>query len=247
MSVTIDLNADLGEHPETNLDALIMPFLSSCNIACGGHIGNKDSVKSTIKLAKEHSVRVGAHPSFPDKENFGRKVIKINDQELKGSLEEQIYLVKVHAEKVGLRLNHIKPHGALYNLASVDQHTSTLIGEVIKEIDDSLKLYGLAHSVMARTAHSMVIQFVAEAFADRKYLVNKTLMPRNKEGAVLIHEEEVINQANELVFNKRAFAEQWIEINAQSICLHSDTEGSVNLAAKIKKHLERQGAKICPV
>lgn len=247
MDLKIDLNADLGEHPNSNLDERIMPYLSSCNIACGGHIGNAKSVKDTVELAKQFSVKVGAHPSFPDSDNFGRKVMNIHPDKLKSSLKKQIDLVNDIAERSEVPLHHVKPHGALYNLAAYDQETSDLICEVITQVNPKLRLYGLAHATTEKVAGSYGLQFVAEAFADRQYMVDGSLMPRSEKGAVLSDEKHVLDQVEELAVNKRVFANRWILIDSETICLHSDTKGAVNLAAKIRKHLESKGAIIAAV
>ena len=247
MGRTIDLNADLGEHPNSDLDALIMPHLSSCNIACGGHIGDEASVIRTVKLATQYSVRIGAHPSYPDRENFGRRTLEMDPIDLRSSLRKQIGLVVDVAEKLGEELHHVKPHGALYNDAAQNRDTAHLLCEVVHEVDPQLKLYGLAHSILQEVAVAHNIQFVAEAFVDRQYLSDKTLMPRSNDAAVLADQEKVMAQAQELAINKRVRAEGWVDISAQTLCLHSDTEGAVNLAAKVKSHLERLGVHITAI
>lgn len=243
----MDLNSDLGEHPDADLDEQIMPYISSCNIACGGHVGDADSVRRTIELAIANNVAIGAHPSFPDKKNFGREVIQMELAELKDLLREQIRLVQSVAKEMGAELHHVKPHGALYNHAAVDQATSKMLCELIFVIDPKLKLYGLAHSITEQVAEEMNVHFVGEAFADRRYEANKTLRSRKDSDAVLIQEEEVLKQVEELVLNKRAKSAEWISIDARTICLHSDTEGAVHLAKAIHTHLEQKGIHIAAV
>jgi len=156
------LNADLGEHPNTNLDEQIMPYLSSCNIACGGHIGDEQSVRKAVRLAKAHQVAVGAHPSFPDQANFGRKELSMEPSRLAQSMKEQIELVKRICEEEQVELHHIKPHGALYNLAAKDAITSRLILEVIKEVASSVPWMGLAGSESQEVAGNEKYPFIAE-------------------------------------------------------------------------------------
>ncbi len=248
MSLTIDLNSDLGEHPDSLLDAQIMPYISSCNIACGGHAGDKGSVRSTIKLAIKSNVAIGAHPSFPDHKNFGRKIIHMKPTELKLVLREQILLVKSEVEKSGESLHHVKPHGALYNLASIDKDTALLISEVVLNIDPQLKLYGLAQSVSEVIAQEKSISFIGEAFADRRYEADKTLQNRNSEDSVIHNEVEILAQAEALTFSKKVLLKTgWLDINAQTVCLHSDTKGAVNLAKAIHNHLIEKGAIITSV
>jgi len=243
-NIVIDLNADLGEHPGAHLDAEIMPYLSSCNIACGGHIGDEYSIRNAMLLAQKNKVAIGAHPSFPDKTNFGRLAIEMKPESLASTIAVQIDLARSVAQKLGIKLNHIKPHGALYNLAAKEEVTSRLIGEVIQSIDPSLKWMGLAHSVSERVANDLGIVFIAEAFADRRYEADKTLRSRASPGAIIEDEKEVLLQVEELALRSRVFSADWISIASQSICLHSDTPGAVNLAKKIYQHLVSKGVDI---
>ena len=263
--IKVDLNADLGEHPGTSLDAEIISYLSSCNIACGGHIGDKHSVKETMLiacgghigdkhsvketmlLAQRHDVKVGAHPSFPDKTNFGRKVMELDSTELESTISTQIMLVKSVADELGVRLNHVKPHGALYNLAATDKITSKVIGKVIRSIDPDLKWVGLAHSVSEKVARELGVLFVSEAFADRKYEGDRTLRSRSYSDAVIVDEKMILRQVEELVFRKRVYAADWVSVKAETICLHGDTEGAVNLARRINEYLTSKGVNIYPV
>lgn len=248
MSLTIDLNSDLGEHPGTSHDEHIMPFISSCNIACGGHVGNADSVEQTVERAIKYEVAIGAHPAFPDQENFGRKVIEIENDELASSIYEQIMLVKSMAESNGKELHHVKPHGALYNLAAANGEISKLIIDVVKRIDSKLKLYGLSHSTTQTVAEDEGIPFVGEAFADRKYESDLSLKSRKFDDAVISAEEEVLRQVEHLVLHKQVHSnEEWHKVESQTICLHSDTDGAIHLAEKIYNHLVKKGVHIIPV
>ncbi|MFK7951731.1 MAG: 5-oxoprolinase subunit PxpA [Ekhidna sp.] len=244
MPISIDLNADLGEHPNSNLDEQIMPYISSCNIACGGHAGNASTVRETIELAVKHNVAIGAHPSFPDRENFGRKMVKMEINELRNSLRDQMNLVISVLKEKGMKLHHVKPHGALYNYAAKDEVISKMICELVLEIDSELKLYGLAHSVTEEVANEMNVHFVGEAFADRRYEMDKTLRSRNENDAVLSSEQEVLEQVEQLVCHQRVKSDKWLPISAQTICLHSDTKGAVHLAQVIRNHLEQKGVHI---
>lgn len=242
----IDLNADLGEHPDSNLDVHIMPYISSCNIACGGHVGDACSVRQTIRLAKQNGVAVGAHPSYPDKENFGRKIISIQPQELADSIAEQIRLVIQICGEEEVLLHHIKPHGALYNHAASERFISELILNVIKEETDRVPWMGLANSESENVAKTEDYPFIAEGFADRQYESEKLLRSRSKEGAVL-NQAQVLRQVEELVINHRIYADQWLPLSIQSICLHGDTEGAVTLAKEIKNHLVSKGVEITAI
>ncbi|WP_420317092.1 5-oxoprolinase subunit PxpA [Ekhidna sp.] len=242
----IDLNADLGEHPGTNLDDAIMPFLSSCNIACGGHIGDETSVRRTIRLAKKYNVAIGAHPSYPDKENFGRQIIQIEPKELAKSISEQISLVKRICDQEEANLHHVKPHGALYNHAAKEPFISNLILKVLDEVVPNVFWMGLAKSISEDVARENNRAFISEGFADRKYEWDGTLRSRSLDNAVL-KSAEVLKQVEELAINHRVKAEDWIPMKVQSICLHSDTEGAVTLAKEINAHLVNKGVQIAAV
>lgn len=245
---TIDLNSDLGEQPDSTLDEQIMPYITSCNIACGGHAGDESSVRRTIDLAIKNNVAIGAHPGFPDRENFGRVIMDIEPGDLAKSLREQIKLIKKCTEEVGQKLHHVKPHGALYNQASMNANISKLIIDVIQEIDPDLPIYGLSHSETEKEAAKTDIHFIGEAFADRKYELNKTLRNRKHDDAMIHELEEVLKQVENLTFHKRAFNDETeLSIEAKTICLHSDTKGAVNLAKAIHDHLEGKGANIAAV
>ena len=244
---TIDLNADLGEHEDSSLDAAIMPFISSCNIACGGHAGDEISVRETVRLAKEHNVAIGAHPGYPDRPNFGRVVMQIDKNPLRDSIREQVLLVKTVCEEEEVPLHHVKPHGALYNAAAASEELSDLICEVVSEVHDGVKLYGLAHSKSEQAAMKYGLPFIPEGFADRQYEADRTLRSRALTGAVLTDIDQVLSQVYELANNHRAKAEDWVSITAQTICLHGDTEGAITLSQKINMHLVDQGIHIAAV
>lgn len=244
--LAIDLNADLGEHPGTKLDEKIMPYISSCNIACGGHIGDETSVRQTVRFAMKHGVAIGAHPSYPDRANFGRKIMLIQPKDLADSIIEQIQLVKRVCDEEGALLHHIKPHGALYNQAASDAFISELILEVLKEEAPNIYWMGLASSQTEITAKNHRHPFIAEGFADRKYEPDGSLRSRSLDGAVL-SSTQVIEQVEELVINHRAKADDWVSMEIQSICLHGDTEGAVTLAKEINQHLVNKGIQIAAV
>lgn len=243
---SIDLNADLGEHPGTDLDEQIMPYISSCNVACGGHIGDELSVRQTVRLAKQNGVAVGAHPSYPDQVNFGRKIIEIQPQELADSIAEQISLVKRICEEEDVKLHHVKPHGALYNHAAAEPFISELIFNVLNETVPGIPWMGLAGSISEDVAKQHQYPFIAEGFADRQYETDGSLRSRSKEGAVL-KEKKVLDQVEELVINRRVDVDGWLDLDIQSICLHGDTEGAVTLAKEINQHLVSKGIKIAAV
>lgn len=243
----MDLNADLGEHADTSLDAQILPYLSSCSIACGGHAGNPNTVREVMLLAKKQQVKCGAHPSFPDQENFGRKALALSDEALKDTLRNQILLCLEVAQALDMPLHHVKPHGALYNLAAKEEKTALLIGEVVRQIDPALKWMGQAHSVSEKVAEQLQIPFIAEAFADRKYTPDGLLVDRSHPEAVITEEKAVMEQVEELALRKRVRASGWVTVQAQSLCMHGDHPDAINLTQKIHHRLVSKGVRICSV
>lgn len=247
----IDLNCDLGEWRGDDgyeTDQAIMPVLSSCNIACGGHIGNKSSMRKTVKLALAHGVEIGAHPSYPDRKSFGRRRMEIASRELEQTILDQILSLKTIVEEHGSRLHHVKPHGALYNTASIDRETADIIVKAIKRADPKLKVYGQPAHELEKAALASGLEFVAEVFADRRYEDNLQLRPRNLDGAVLHRTEEVLDQVGDMVLAEEVETYSGIRkpIRAQTICLHSDTKGSAGLARKIYDYLVQNDVEIGP-
>ena len=201
----IDLNCDLGEWKTEDgfaRDEKIMPFISSCNIACGGHIGDEFSMKKTIELALKHNVAIGAHPSFPDREGFGRRIIPMTSDELTRVIREQLYNFGIILNEMGGKLHHIKPHGALYNAASVDDQIATSILEATKELCLETLIYGQSSSIFEDVISSGNLEFVAEVFSDRAYENDLSLRDRNLEGAVLHSEKEVLEHVYSMVINE---------------------------------------------
>lgn len=245
MSKSIDLNADLGEHYGSKTDEHIMPFISSCNIACGGHFGDINSIMSTLKLAKKWKVAVGAHPSYPDKENFGRRKMEIRDEELSKSIQSQLQLFKYCCNTLNIQVKHVKPHGALYNEIATDRSLGEVVCKSIHEVFPDTNVFGLAGSEVSEACSQFGLTFIPEAFADRSYRYDGTLMPRSLSKAVL-NEKESVNQALEIVLRQRVKADSWISIKAKSLCLHGDSRGAVQMAKHIYDQLKAHGIAITP-
>ena len=241
MNQVIDLNCDLGEtHPTLphNQDEMIMPFITSCNIACGYHAGSEDQIRKTVDLAIDHNVAIGAHPSYDDWDNFGRKSVTIAIEKLKGQVAEQVTLVKSIAEAKGSQLHHVKPHGALYHDMADDLKFASSILEIIKEVDPSLIIYGLAGSAMITAAANLNLTCFAEAFSDRAYDSPTTLRPRSLDGAVLSDMTAVIEQVDILLSQQIKTYDGILHSSSiDTICLHSDTPGAVRLASEIHHHI----------
>ncbi|MFN1834575.1 5-oxoprolinase subunit PxpA [Balneola sp. MJW-20] len=248
----IDLNCDLGESYgkfSSDHDAGIMPFISSCNIAAGFHSGDPHSISRTIQLALKNKVAIGAHPSFPDLQGFGRRVMHLSKGELISCVQYQVAAVKGMTEAVGGTLHHVKPHGALYNYASKDKDTAVAIAEALAEWLPGVKLYAPWKSALADAALEMNMEVAFESFADRKYEDDRSLRSRQKEGAVLSNDIEVLDQVDLLTSENKVitFTGAEIDMKTDTICLHSDTKGALELAGKIYNHLKEHGVHVRPV
>jgi UPF0271 protein len=233
---TIDINCDLGEGVRN--ESVLMPLISSCNIACGGHAGDLETMTTVVNLAKINNVNIGAHPSFPDKENFGRAIIAMSADDLFDTLTTQIKSLKVIVEAQQLKLHHVKPHGALYNLASVDAATATVIVNVVKSIDKDLVLYAPFESVISKIAIQEGLRVMFEGFADRNYNEDLTLVLRSELNA-LIHDpvvmfEHVYNMISRGNVTTREGAE--VPLKVDTFCMHGDEKNvAYNLQFLIKK------------
>ena len=216
-------------------DALIMPFISSVNIACGSHAGDEETIKNTIKLALQFDVSIGAHPSYPDRENFGRKSIKIADENLTSSIVEQIMLVKSIAESMGTSLKHIKPHGALYNRSAVDERVATIIAKAVKQVDKNLYLYGLPNSESEQAAIREGLIFWKEGFADRTYQSNGSLTPRTEKNAMIEDIDHVLHQVIDMITQNKIkpMSGDDIPIQIETICIHGDADKALEFAKHI--------------
>lgn len=240
----IDVNCDVGEG--IGNESLILPFISSCNIACGGHAGNENIIREVIALANQNNVKVGAHPSFPDKENFGRKIIDISLDDLGVSLIEQILLVKKLAKESNVELHHIKAHGALYNLSAIDEVVANLIVEVVKEVSSESFLYVPYNSKIEKIAKNAGVLVKREVFADRNYNDDLTLVSRNHPEALLRDREAVLNHVRGMASKQKVttLAGKELDIIADTFCIHGDTENAVDLVAYLHGMLPKFHIKI---
>ncbi len=243
---TIDLNCDLGEYDDLTQgenDAQIMPLISSCNIACGGHAGNQQVIERSIALAMAHAVKIGAHPSYPDRTHFGRKVMHLPANELRVVVREQIAVLIAAALDQGVHVAHVKPHGALYNQAALDLNLALLLAETIGSFEQNLLFYGLAHSAMGQAAEQVGVPFVAEGFADRAYTVNRTLQPRSEPGAVIASAEAMLQRVIKLLQTGQmtAVSGQSIELQIDTLCLHGDHKDAVQAAKTLHQGLLAAG------
>lgn len=225
-SKTIHINCDLGEGGK--YDAQLMPLISACNIACGGHAGDARSMHKTVLLAMENHVEIGAHPSYPDRENFGRRSLKISANELKKSVKEQLFSLHEIVKKQGSELAHIKPHGALYNDAAQDENIAKIVLESVLESGLELPIYSPEKSMISSLA-SGKIPIVFEAFADRNYNPDLSLVSRGKTDALIIEKEAVFKHLYSMYFKHEivCWNKEKIASEASTFCLHSDTPNAV--------------------
>lgn len=234
---TIDLNCDLGEGL-TN-DALLMPWISSANIACGYHAGDTATMQKTIALAIEHQVAIGAHPGFDDKTNFGRTEMNLPLNEIFDLVTEQVWQLQQLAKQMGASLQHVKPHGALYNMSARDALLANTIAKAVYTIDQNLVLFGLSGSLSVSEAEKIGLPTASEVFADRTYQPNGSLTPRTEPGAMIGSTEQCLQQVLEMIQQQTVTTadQQTIPINAQTVCLHGDGEQAVAFAQQIYQEL----------
>ncbi len=224
----IHINCDLGEGGEQ--DAEFMTLISACNIACGGHAGTLDSMREIVALAMEHNVEIGAHPSYPDKENFGRSSLQMEPEDLKRSLVAQILSLKQITESEGGKLTHIKLHGALYNDAARDENIAEIVIKAVEEFEEDIPIYAPENSVISQLAKGR-INVIFEAFADRNYEENFNLVSRQNSNALITKKGEVFDHLFEMfsLGNIIAVTGKKLPCKATTFCLHSDTPNAIEI------------------
>src|SRR5690606_1130512 len=239
----IHINCDLGEGGKQ--DAEIMPLISACNIACGGHAGTVESMRETVALALANNVAIGAHPSYPDKENFGRLSMKMEAEDLKRSIIAQILSLKQITEAEGGKLHHVKPHGALYNDATKDENIAKIIIESVLEFGENFPVYTLENSKISRLSNRR-IPVIFEAFGDRNYEGNYELVSRQKSGAVITEKEGVYEHISEMFFNHKITIKngEKLPCNAATFCIYSDTPNAVEILNYLQEKFEEKDIKI---
>lgn len=239
---TIDINCDMGESYGSAIvgnDAALMPYITSCNLACGMHGGDPKTIEETIDLAIQHKVTIGAHPSYPDLAHFGRKKMNIVYTELKNIIIYQVQYLKDMVQKKGGKLQYIKPHGALYNSAAYNASDGQAVIDAIKTIDPRLPLLGLAGSTLSILAGQNNIQFISEAFADRRYQSNGQLVNRKMNNAVIHCPTLAANQVLQIIQNNEISSvdNKAISIHADSICIHGDNPNAKDILKEIDRQL----------
>jgi 5-oxoprolinase (ATP-hydrolysing) subunit A len=234
----VDFNCDMGEG--IGNDEAIMPYISSANIACGYHAGDEDTMKKTVELAAKYNVNVGAHPSFADRENFGRTDMWIPFQQVYDMVTAQINLLDKIARSAGLTPRHVKPHGALYNMAARAWPLAAVVALAIKDVNDKLILYGLSGSHLISEAKKIGLKACNEVFADRTYINERQLTPRHKPNALIENEEQALQQVMLMIEKNEIITTggQTIPIIAETICIHGDGKNAVTIAKKISGALK---------
>ena len=244
MKLQVDLNADLGEG--AGHDAELFKLISSANIATGFHAGDSDTMHAAVCAAKEHSVAVGAHPSFFDRENFGRKELKVSNEEVFDAVAYQLGIFQAVASAVGMRPNHVKPHGALYNMAVRDKKLADAIARAITSVDPKLILFAPDNTELARAGEAHGLQIAREVFGDRNYLNDGWLVPRTRPDALLRDPKEAAQRVLRMLRQGKVRSVEGhdVDVRAETICVHGDTPGAVEFARELRTQLESQGVRI---
>ena len=250
--MTIDLNSDVGESFgawSIGSDEALIPLVTSVNIACGAHAGDPLVMDRTVRLARDHGVAVGAHPGYPDLSGFGRRRLEMDPRELEASVLYQIGALAAFTRAAGVPLRHVKPHGALYNVAAVDAGVARAVARAVARFAGDAVLVGLAGSVMLEVARDEGLRTAAEAFADRAYEPDGTLRARRLAGAVHADPEVAAEQALAIARDRRvrAYDGSVLRIEADTLCIHGDTPGAVEYARAVRDALESAGVELRPI
>lgn len=248
----IDLNCDLGESFgawKMGSDAALMDVVSSINIACGFHAGDAGVMRETVETALKKGAAIGAHPSFPDLQGFGRREIKMSAQEIFDITLYQVSALKGICEASGAKLHHVKPHGALYNTAAKNIEIAAAIAKAVKAIDANLIFYGLSNSFLISAAEKIGLKTASEVFTDRTYQPDGTLTPRSAPDALILDTKEAVRQALEMIKNNLVITNngEKISIKAETICIHGDGAHALEFATAIRRNLIENGIEICAV
>jgi 5-oxoprolinase (ATP-hydrolysing) subunit A len=246
---TIDLNCDMGESYgawKMGADAEIMPLISSANIACGFHGGDPATIRTTVKLAVDHGVAIGAHPSLADLQGFGRRVMKIAAQDMYDLVLYQAGAVEAFARAAGARLHHVKLHGALYNMAALDEGLSEAMGRAIRDLGGNVMVYALSNSKMMKVVRQQNLPVAGEVFADRGYADDGTLAPRDQPGGMIEDAQKSVQQALAMVEEGyvTSLSGKRVPVAADTLCLHGDQPGAVAFAKAIRRTFAEHGIRV---
>jgi UPF0271 protein len=245
----VDLNCDMGESfgaYQMGTDVQIMPLVSSANIACGFHAGDPSVMRKTLAGAVAQGVAVGAHPGLYDLVGFGRRNMQISAQEAYDMVVYQVGALAGFARVAGVSLHHVKPHGALYNMAAKDRALADAIANAVRDVDASLVLYGLAGSQLVQAGSASGLRVASEVFADRTYQADGSLTPRSQPNALLESDEDAVRQVLTMVTEQRvrAITGEWVALTADTICIHGDGAHALSFANKVRAALLQAGVTI---
>jgi 5-oxoprolinase (ATP-hydrolysing) subunit A len=231
----IDINCDVGEG--INNEELLLPYIQSCNIACGGHAGNAESMRKIVNIALVNKVKIGAHPSYPDKANFGRLTIKIEDKQLIQSIQYQINELNIIVKELGGKLNHLKPHGALYNDIAKNKNLASVFLTAIEKYKNNTKLFVPYNSEIEKQAIKKGFKIIYEAFADRNYNEDLSLVNRKNSYAMITNIDNILNHVHEIHHKKivTTINGTKVRIKATSFCVHSDTENAIEIVKSLSQ------------
>ena len=243
-TLTADLNCDMGEGMPT--DEAIMPFITSANIACGYHAGDETTMQQTIDLAIKYKVAIGAHPGFDDKANFGRTEMQLTSTEIYQLVFKQVQALRNMCVESKVSLHHVKPHGALYNMAAKNTEMATAIAHSVADIDPRLILYGLSGSQLIAQAKAVGLRTASEVFADRTYQNNGSLTPRSQSNALIINMQQSLEQVLQMIQHNTVTSVAFVSIpiQADTICLHGDGDHTVDFAKAIHQTLQQHHIEI---
>ena len=250
--IKVDVNSDLGESfgaYTLGMDAEILKYVSSANVACGFHAGDPLVMEKTVRLAKEAGAAVGAHPGFPDLQGFGRREMNCTPKEVKVFVTYQLGALEAFLRAQGMKLQHCKPHGALYNMAARDRALAAAVAEAVCDFDSRIILLGLANSRLIDTAKEAGLRTASEVFADRAYQADGTLVPRSLPGAVIRDPEEAIARTVRMVKEGvvTAVSGEEVPITADSVCVHGDNPSALEFVRRIRERLEAEGIAVAPL
>ena len=243
----IDFNCDLGEG--CGEDAAIIPLITSASIACGGHAGDETTMRATLRLCREHGVSAGAHPGFADRANFGRNAVPLSPDQIGELVTGQVAALAEIAAAEGVRLAHVKPHGALYNIAARDRAVAMAIARSVARFDPDLVLFGLSGSLLTAAGEAAGLRVAHEVFAERRYEADGSLTPRTHADAVIHDLDGAIAQVRRFVRDGAVIARsgERLPLRADTLCLHGDRPDAARFARSIRDALEADGVHILPI
>ena len=247
----IDLNCDVGESTGTHIvgnDRTLIPLVTSANIACGGHGGDREHITGAVRIAVQHDVRIGAHPGYPDRTNFGRQAMELSALQIADTLRQQLEFLAEITSQHATAISYVKPHGALYHRCNVDLMTAQIVVEVAQEFGGSLSIMGQANTKFEEACNAVGVHFIREAYADRRYLESGRLMPRHLPGAVITDPNVAARQVVSIAKNGVATADSNHEIKVigDSICVHGDNPNAIETLKLARIQLTVAGVSIGP-